>query len=1314
MNDASCPEGFECSCRPEDSSLSDGSYPRGRPGCLRIPYGRIGETNGGRPTTIRYGYVGYNNFAQALFTVFLVCASSNWTQIMDATMQAHGMAACYVFVVAVIIMRYWILNVASAIISSVYTSIRSLREAANWDHAMARAETALLEQLLAGDEHIPEDEDPDEADGVDAAKKRRSGGRQSKARAALVDKLGDLSSCTPRELTEHIRKTFEQFDEDGSGEISSSELAEAFRAMGMEIPDEDVEGIAADADMDGDGVLGIEEFEDMVKKMISTVRESEPESQAVAIKEEPPLFLGLFPIPEQYFHCNTVPLGKFSLAVARLMAAPKMVDECGQIVPGDVIFEAQRRNLVIQWGPKTREWSLMADRGGASIGMATRKDKQHQEEDAGNQGIKEMFPSKTPIPGGEGVSAVDDSRRSDIRQVLMQFDMHGKWRNEQPVLVSNNAVSYSDMVVLTSILANTLMMTLSHFQGTVDMDCKTERYCPHNLVIMKEGWFVALTLGEVGFNIVFTLEALAKIVALGSFMRYIVQPINTFDFLLVVVSDILMVLGLLDINLPNVSFFRALRLLRAFLMVTRFHRLRLLFRRSAKSLMGTLNVILLLFFFLAAFAIIGMQNFGCEVPQCKQAPGAAPGTCLDPLAKCTSSLLCSMFSEEIQGKAACSFSIRHNFNTFWNALSAMFVIFTGEDWVEIMTNGMRLHSSVSSIGIYSSIIFFTISYVFFNHIMANLFIAVIIDNFSTSEEVKTDLQESIFQQRMATNLKQRLGKKNKSQEDSNTMQQGDSNDLLAILGKHGENSKEDDDEEDVILFGCLLPPSSTGLEVKTLRGFARDILENAWYQRSILWSIIVSCVVLILDSPIPEYRRMGRDAAYYINIVTFVLHIVEMFLKILDHGIYWEHPQAYFRVSWNRLDFICILAQALDLADAFPGLIVIKVFRVLRPLRLLSRIKLLQILISVLTHSFADCIIIAIIFFFVIVVCAIFAQTLFAGYTYKCSDAGKGLRVSHLAASCDHSVDPLTCDHLGRHRSPEIDWREDCRGMFLSDHSETLSSTSRKSAPNYYLYKGDRNEVMRPRVWSVDANHNFDDFGSTLHTIMQVWSLNSWPEIALETVDARDYGRQPRFNQRPWVLVFFWIFIIISKFFITPLIVAVMLEHIAQEVHGTAIFTDLQRNWQRFEEKLAHLEPIVKPEVPINATQRMMWHFVRHHTFERTILTIIVVNTLLMTTDSYNGDPTWSEVPCVLRGFSCMEQALMCVAHRRIVFRRMRACLHAQPSDHQANISQVSWYLNIIFIACYAIEMICKLVAYSMGFFRYRQTYHYPIEIILF
>ena len=1191
MDDASCQEGFECSCLPQDDgNLQDRSYLVGRPGCYRIPYGKIGESNGGEPTTLSYGYLGFNNFAQALFTVFQVCTLSKWGDVMIGVMQAYGTWACSIFIFIVIVMRYWITNMAVAIIPSVYLNIRRQRESLKWDQAMARAEVALLDQLLgADDEEVREVSDEDDNDENRAT---HVANNKSKAKDALIDKLGDLTHCTPRELTAHIRTTFQTFDQDGSGEISASELADAFRAMGMEIPDNEVEDMAADADVDGDGVLNIEEFEDMVKTMISTVREKEPEAEVVHMKEATPLWLGLFEIPDQYFQRNVVPLSPLSLSIARMMAAPAVVDECGERVPGDVVLEAKRRNLMIQWGPSCREWRLMADRGGASIGMETRKVKKNakkkkkaqggKDDEEEKKGFKEMFPSNSPIPGGDGVS--EDDYRNDMRHVILQFDVHAKWRSEVPVLVPNNAVPYSDVLVLLSILANTLMMTLSHFDGAVNTDCQNPSFCPEQLQIMSSGWFLALQLGEVAFNVIFTLEAICKIVALGSFMRYIVQTINTFDFALVVVSDILMVLSLFNVNLPNVSFFRALRLLRAFLMITRFHRLRLLFRRSAASLLGTLSVVFLLMFFLASFAIMGMTIFKCSMPEC--AAKTAAGECIDPHAKCINSLACAMYQEtRDDGSAGCPFRLRRNFNTFVDAMTSMFVIFTAEKWSDIMLDGMRAQST-GFMGIYAAIIFFVLSYLFFNQVMANMFIAVIIDNFSTSEAVKTELQEKSFRNSMLASLKQRLGKKDSDHEHAKETG-GESNDLLALMDEKSK-MKPQYDVEDVVIFGCLQPASNDETETKNIRGLVRDVLGNIYYQRLILLSIVISCVVLVLQSPIEEYSRIDKDLATNLNTGTFVLFLLEMVLKILDRGLFWEHPQAYFRVSWNVLDFIVVVAQALDMMNALEGAKALKVIRVLRPLRLLNRIKLLQVLINVLNHSLLDCIIVAIIFFFLIVVCAIFAQTLFAGFTYSCTDASEGLRISHMAVRCDPMVDPATCDPSGRRRAPKISWRQDCRGYYFSDFAHTYESSSYEAVSSWYVHKGDRNDIMRPRVWAVDQNHNFDNFASTLHTFMQVWALDNWVEIAFSAVDATDYGHQPTFNNRPWVLVFFWIFLIASKFFIPPLIIAVMLEHMAHEVNGTAIFTDLQRNWQRFQAKLQVLEPIVQPEIPTNLMRRHM------------------------------------------------------------------------------------------------------------------------------
>jgi len=88
--------------------------------------------------------------------------------------------------------------------------------------------------------------------------------------------------------------------------------------------------------------------------------------------------------------------------------------------------------------------------------------------------------------------------------------------------------------------------------------------------------------------------------------------------------------------------------------------------------------------------------------------------------------------------------------------------------------------------------------------------------------------------------------------------------------------------------------------------------------------------------------------------------------------------------------------------------------------------------------------------------------------------------------------------------------------------------------------------------------------------------------------------------------------------------------------------------------KLAMLEPIVQPEMPRNLGRRQMWKFVQHPLFERFFVTVILLNTVLMTTDSYEGNPTWLVV---------------------------------------------SFWINVIFILCYVFEMACKLIAQSMGFF---------------
>jgi len=157
-----CGEGFECSCKPPvldrltlQYDVKDRSYLVGRPGCRKIPFGRMGDKNEGEPTTMLYGFLGFDNFAQTIFTVFHVSTLSNWGSIMNSVLQAYGTEGCFVFLAVVVTMRYWVLNLAVGIIPAVYLSIRRTRDIVKWDSAMERAELALLQQLKAQKNHGP-------------------------------------------------------------------------------------------------------------------------------------------------------------------------------------------------------------------------------------------------------------------------------------------------------------------------------------------------------------------------------------------------------------------------------------------------------------------------------------------------------------------------------------------------------------------------------------------------------------------------------------------------------------------------------------------------------------------------------------------------------------------------------------------------------------------------------------------------------------------------------------------------------------------------------------------------------------------------------------------------------------------------------------------------------------------------------------------------------------------------------------------------------------------------------------------------------
>uniref|UniRef100_A0A8B9YW64 Voltage-dependent N-type calcium channel subunit alpha n=1 Tax=Bos mutus grunniens TaxID=30521 RepID=A0A8B9YW64_BOSMU len=314
-------------------------------------------------------------------------------------------------------------------------------------------------------------------------------------------------------------------------------------------------------------------------------------------------------------------------------------------------------------------------------------------------------------------------------------------------------------------------------------------------------------------------------------------------------------------------------------------------------------------------------------------------------------------------------------------------------------------------------------------------------------------------------------------------------------------------------------------EDNVVRKYAKRITE--WpYPYMILATIIANCIVLALEQHLPDgdktpmSERLDDTEPYFIGIFCF-----EAGIKIIALG-FVLHKGSYLRNGWNVMDFVVVLTGILATAGTDFDLRTLRAVRVLRPLKLVSGIPSLQVVLKSIMKAMVPLLQIGLLLFFAILMFAIIGLEFYMGKFHKAC----------FPNSTD--ADPVGDFPCGREAPARLcEGDTECREYW--------------AGPNFGIT-------------------NFDNILFAILTVFQCITMEGWTDILYNTNDAAG---------NTWNWLYFLPLIIIGSFFMLNLVLGVLSGEFAKErerVENRRAFLKLRRQQQIERELNGYLEWIFK------------------------------------------------------------------------------------------------------------------------------------------
>lgn len=623
---------------------------------------------------------------------------------------------------------------------------------------------------------------------------------------------------------------------------------------------------------------------------------------------------------------------------------------------------------------------------------------------------------------------------------------------------------------------------------------------------------------EFTFLVIFVIEMLVKIVGLG-FGRYWSVGWNKLDF---IVNNLALVETFFgstaDGEWPTAG--RVLRLMRVFRaariarLLSKSDSLQRLYIAVSQSGEAVVNLFVFTMFCLGVFSLFGMHMLG-DMQDFEQAG-------LEWLD---------------EGTGRPNTVPRPVFDTVLTSFISCFLMMTGDRWKVTMYTYMQTHGWTASF-------FFVLLWMLCTCVMLNLFVAVILENFGLEDKTKVDKQKEIFERSLKPTVQRNWW-------NETAMKTPLKGVLSRLEEQHGEESAS---------FFIFSP--TNGFRVACTRLRMSNVFE-----------LLITLVIAVSGAMVAYEGAPGSLSDEELRIVQVMDYVflglfwTECFVRAVSRGFILS-KNAYITDGWNKIDLVviilCTIGAIIPEFRELQG--VVKLGRLLRPLRLLDQYEGMHIIFKALTMAFVDLIGVIFLQFVLLIIFGIIGINLFMGTFYRCDDGS-------------------------------VFGQLDCVGSFVSSEG-----------------------ALQNPIWD-NPGFSFDSIFDAMKTLFVVSTGSGWSEILYTAIDSTQVGMQPRRDNFPEAGLFFVVFIFLSSFAVINLFIGVLI-HVFGIASGAGLHTTAQRKWSLMKIIVSQMRP-----TNIKARRRagmrgFVYDIVTHDSFEALVTMVIVLNIAAMLSNT-TPEPLW-------------------------------------------------------------------------------------------